>query len=273
MVAKSVELPSGNKMPTLGLGTWTLRGEEGLRTIRSALEMGYRHIDTADMYGNHDIVGQAIADYPRQELFVTSKVDAPDLHYDDVLLTCRKNLRELDTDYIDLYLIHWPNPDLPMKQTFDALRHLVEEGLIRDLGVSNFQQHRMEQALEIADHPIAVNQIELHPLLYQHDLIELCQDNGVAVTAYSPLARGRVYEDETLREIAEAHGRTPGQVSLRWLLQKGCIVIPRSKNEEHLRENMDIYGWSLSDEDVALIDAIEEQVRLIEPDFPEFEMP
>jgi diketogulonate reductase-like aldo/keto reductase len=190
LVAETLELPSGLAIPTLGLGTWDLRGREGLRAIADALAMGYRHIDTAEMYDNHEIVGEAISDYERAELFITSKVDSPHLHYDDVLAVCDTALLEIDTDYLDLFLIHWPNPDVPMQQTFDALEHLVERGKVRDIGVSNFQPHRMHQALEISPHPIANNQVELHPYLWQDELVRLCHDNDVTVTAYAPLARG-----------------------------------------------------------------------------------
>ncbi len=267
------ELASGLQMPTLGLGTWTLNGAEGRRAIEAALDMGYRHIDTAEMYENHETVGEAIAGYDRAELFVTSKILPDRLHYDEVIASCDAALLQLDTDYLDLYLIHWPNPDVPMPQTFDALQHLVEEGKIRDMGVSNFQPRRLRRALEITPHPIANNQVEMHPFLYQRELIELCLENDVTVTAYAPLARGAVFEDETLQVIAEKYDRTPGQVSLRWLLHKGCIVIPRSRSEEHLRENMQLFDWELSPTDVAAIDEIPREERVINPSFEEFETP
>lgn len=273
MVARSIELPSGFEIPTLGLGTWDLRGDEGLRAIESALAMGYRHIDTAEMYENHEIVGEAISGYERAELFITSKVDSPHLHYDDVLAVCDAALLELGTDYLDLFLIHWPNPDVPMPQTFDALQHLVERGKIRDLGVSNFQPHRLRMALDITPHPIANNQVELHPYLWQQELVELCHENNVTVTAYAPLARTKILHDETIQMIADKHDVTPAQVSLRWLLQKGCIVIPRSTSEEHLRQNMDLFDWSLSGVDVAAIDDIPHQERVVNPSFEEFETP
>ncbi len=271
MVARTIELPSGFSIPTLGLGTWRLLEEEGLRAISAALAMGYRHIDTAEMYNNQEIVGRAIAGYERAELFITSKVDAAHLHYDDVIATCEATLLELDTDYLDLLLIHWPNPQVPMPQTFDALAHLIDRGKIRDMGVSNFQPHRMRMALEIAPQPIACNQVEMHPYLWQDELARLCQDNGVAVTAYAPLGRKHILEDETIRMIADKHDVTPAQVSLRWLLQKGCIVIPRSTSEEHLRENMGVYDWALSGVDIAAIDDIPHRERIINAEFEEFQ--
>lgn len=271
VVARSVELPSGFSIPTLGLGTWRLWGDEGLRAISAALAMGYRHIDTAEFYENHEIVGKAIAGYERGELFITSKVNTPHLHYDDVIAVCDTALLELGTDYLDLFLIHWPNPDVPMSETFDALRHLVETGKIRDMGVSNFQPRRMRMALGITPHPIAVNQVELHPYLWQDELVRLCHDNGVAVTAYAPLGRKHVLEDPAIVAVAQKHDVTPAQVSLRWLLQKGCIVIPRSTSEEHLRENMGVYDWALSGVDMAAIDAIPHRERIVNPEFGEFQ--
>lgn len=273
MVSKTKELPSGSTIPTLGLGTWELRGKGGQRAVEAALEVGYRHIDTAEMYENHGMVGEAIRGYDRAELFITSKVDSTHLHYDEVISVCDTALLELGTDYLDLFLIHWPNPDVPMPQTFDALEHLIELGKIRDMGVSNFQPHRMKMALDITPHPIANNQVELHPYLWQDELANLCFENDVAVTAYAPLARTKVLRDETIRMIAERHDVTPAQVSLRWLLQKGCIVIPRSTSEEHLRQNMDLFDWSLSGVDVQAIDDIPHQERVVNPTFEEFETP
>ena len=273
MISNMVELPSGLMMPTVGLGTWDLRGKEGQIAIETALAIGYRHIDTAEMYENHEIVGEAISDYDRAELFITSKVNSPHLHYDDVLSVCDATLLELGTDYLDLFLIHWPNPDVPMQQTFDALAHLVERGKIRDMGVSNFQPHRMHQALEITPHPIANNQVELHPYLWQDELVRLCHHNDVTVTAYAPLARTKVLGDPTIKMLAEKHDVTPAQVSLRWLLQKGCIVIPRSTSEEHLRSNFDLFDFSLSAVDMEAIAEIEHRKRLVAADFEEFETP
>lgn len=270
MRIRFVELPSGDMMPTLGLGTATLKGEEGLEAIRTALAMGYRHIDTADAYGNHEIVGRAIEGWEREDLFITSKVPPDYLHYDEVLQVCDASLLELGTDYLDLFLIHWPNPNVPMKQTFDALGELMALGKIRNAGVSNFQPHRLRRAVGIADIPIANNQVEMHPLLYQRELLELCHEHSIVVTAYCPLARGKVFDEPVIVRVAEKHGRSPAQVSLRWLLQKGCVVIPRSRKEEHLRENMEIYGWELDEEDMAAIDGIERHERLVNPSFEEF---
>jgi len=206
---RMVSLPSGNAVPTLGLGTWRLNGSEGLRAVRAALNMGYRHIDTADIYENHEVVGEAIQGHAREELFITSKIPAERLHYDQVIATCDQALLEMRTDYLDLFLIHWPDPHLPMTETFDALAELVRLGKVRDIGVSNFQRKRLGDALNISSAPIANNQVELHPLLYQRALIQQCHDAGVTVTAYCPLARGKALADPTVRAIAQRYDRTP----------------------------------------------------------------
>lgn len=272
MVERSLRLPSGNLIPTVGLGTWRLWGDEGLAAMRAALAMGYRHLDTAEAYGNHELVGQAIRDYDREEVFITSKVPPERLEYEEVLASCDQALREIGTDYLDLLLLHWPNPQIPMHPTFEALGELVEAGKVRDIGVSNFQPPRLSRALSISPVPIANNQVELHPLLYQRELLELCRSHGVTVTAYAPLARGKVFTEPVIVEIARRYGRTPGQISLRWLLQKGCIVIPRSVNEAHLRENLDLFGWELSPDDEARIDALDRHERLVRNDtYGEFE--
>ncbi|MCD6359822.1 MAG: aldo/keto reductase [Armatimonadetes bacterium] len=213
-----------------------------------------------------------MADYEREEIFLTSKVWPEDMRHDDLIAACERNLRELRTDYLDLYLLHWPNPQIPMSETLGALAELVERGMARSVGVSNFTRARLAEALEISPVPLSNNQFELHPLLYQRELVDFCHERGVAVTAYCPIARGAVYENEVIGDIADETGHTCAQVSLRWLLQKGCVVIPRSSNPTHIEENLDILDWELDDEQMARIDAIEEYTRLIRTEeYNEFE--
>lgn len=265
-------LASGHAMPQVGFGTWRLWGGEGIAAISAALSMGYRHLDTADYYENHAEVAKAMADYDREAIFLTSKVWPDNLRHDDLIAACERNLRELRTDYLDLYLIHWPNPAIPMAESLGALAELVERGLVRSAGVCNFVQARLAEALDISPVPISSHQFELHPLLYQRELVDFCQSRGVAVTAYCPIARGAVYDNETIGAIADETGRTCAQVSLRWLLQKGCAVIPRSRSVAHIEENLDVLGWELSAEQVARIDAIGEHRRLIRMEgYDEFE--
>ena len=266
----TVKLASGHDMPVLGLGTWRMSGSECTRAVRQALELGYRHLDTAELYGNHREVGEGIQGFAREELFITSKVPFQLLRHDDVIATCNRNLQELGTDYLDMYLIHWPDPGLPMEPTFEALSTLVAQGKVRSIGVSNFIMSRLEKALDISSVPICTNQVEFHPLLYQADLMQFCQSKDVVVTAYAPLGRQKALEHPVVIQIAAECRKTPAQVCLRWLLQKGIAVIPKSSSEARLRENLGVFGWELPEEAMSRIDAIPDQVRLVRLDIDEF---
>ena len=251
------KLATGHEMPTFGLGTWQLEGDTCTQAVRTALEMGHDLIDTADVYGNHEQIAPAIAEVSRSSYFITSKVNRGSLHYDDVLRTCEKNLHELGIDFLDLYLVHWPDESAPMEETFRALRKLVDEGMTRSIGVSNFMVEDLEEALSVAEVPICNNQISLNPTKYNREVVEFCQERDLLVTAYSPIARGGVFEDEVIRGVADKVGKTAGQVALRWLLQKDLVVIPKASSEGHLRENLDIFEWELPPEEEAEIDAID----------------
>lgn len=252
------------EIPALGLGTWQLRGNQCTETVKLALELGYTHIDTAEIYGNQKEIGAAIKGFEREALFIVSKVWSTHLHFNDVLQACDSTLRDLGTDYLDLFLIHWPNKKVPVQETLRAMQQLRKDGKIRAIGVSNFSildLHEAEQTGAV----IATNQIEMHPLLQQKKLQAYCNLRKVPITAYSPIARGRVFENETIQGIAEKHGKTAAQVSLRWLLQKGTIVIPKASSMEHLQENLDVFGWQLSGEEVAEIDSIKNQKTVLNP--------
>ncbi|MGC9454434.1 MAG: aldo/keto reductase [Phycisphaerae bacterium] len=270
---QELTLISGDTIPQLGLGTWPLKGDEGARVIAKALEMGYRHLDTAVFYGNHHSVGQGIRDaaVDRDEVFVTSKVWPDKLAYDDVLSECERSLKELGLQTLDLLLIHWPSQTVPLEETLRAYAHLREEGKIRHAGVSNFTAARLGRAIDADIVPIEVNQVEYHVYLNQQKLLDFCRSRGVVLTAYAPLAKGRAAGDELLREIGRAYRKAPAQVALRWLVQKGICVIPKSSNEEHLRQNMDIFDWSLTEEDVQRIEADLPQTRLFDWEQGEFE--
>lgn len=203
-------LLSGHEMPVFGIGTWQLQGDACAQAVRMALEMGYDHIDTADDYANHARVAAGLAGSERSEVFITSKVFRHDLHYDDVLSTCERTLRELATDYVDLYLIHWPNEEIPVEETLRAMARLVEEGMARSIGVSNFTIPLLEEALSVTEVPICNNQISINPTKYNRELVEFCQERDVLVTAYSPLARGGVFENEVIEGVADRVGKTPG---------------------------------------------------------------
>ncbi|UCD03219.1 MAG: aldo/keto reductase, partial [Candidatus Aenigmatarchaeota archaeon] len=223
-----IKLRSGQMMPLLGIGTWQLLGDACVNAVKKALELGYTHIDTAEIYGNHRHVGEAIKGHDRSRLFITSKVWRNDMTYEGMLRACDKALGEIGTDYLDLYLIHYPNDSIPIKETMKGFKHLVDDGKVRSIGISNFDEKRTEEALKASEVPISVNQVEFHPYLYQRDLLEYSKRRGIVITAYCPVARGRVTEDQLLIKIARNHGKSPAQVSLKWHIQHGMTVIPKS---------------------------------------------
>jgi diketogulonate reductase-like aldo/keto reductase len=257
-------LVSGDKMPLIGLGTWMLRGAACTDVVGRALSLGYRHIDTAEGYSNHAAVGEALAatDVAREDIFLVSKVMGH-LSYDDVLAACETSLRDLQTDYLDLYLVHWPNPKIPMAETFQAFSRLHDEGVVRNIGVSNFFIHNLQEAEAASQTPIAVNQIEFHPFLNQAALLDYCQQRNIVMAAYSPLARQRFLDDPLMVEIAQEHGKTVAQVALRWLVNKGIVAIPKASSDAHLLENLDVFDWQLSAEATERLDNIERLLSMI----------
>lgn len=258
-------LPSARPMPLLGLGTFDLRGEEGAHSIATAIGHGYRHLDTALSYDNHDAIraGIAQAGIPRDALFVTSKIPREQLAYDDVLRACERSLSELDLSYLDLFLIHWPNNEIPLCDTLRAFAYLRESGQIRNAGVSNFTTWRLREALHYDLLPIAANQVEFHPYLNQHALRLFCAENDIALVGYSPLAQGAVLDDPVLSNIAAACGKHTAQVALRWLVEKEIGAIPRSHSAQRQAANRSLFDWSLSVEEMEEIDAIEQTLRVI----------
>lgn len=268
---KSIKLASGYEMPVLGIGTWELTGEKCKKAVATALKLGYTHIDTADYYHNHKDVGEVIKNFDRKKLFITTKVQGSDLDYDSVLKECNKALRELKTDYIDLYLIHWPNLSIPLEETLKALKKLVDDKKVRSIGISNFTIKRMKEAIKKSKLPISVNQVEYHPYLNQEELLNSCKENKVVLTAYSPLARGDILDDKLLKEIAKKYNKTVSQVVLRWLVQKGTIVIPKASSETHIKENMDIFSWKISGKDMEKINSIRKKERIVDLEFVNFD--
>lgn len=258
----------GFAIPKLGFGTWELTGAECYDAVRHALELGYRHIDTAQAYGNESEVGRAIADsgVDRDDLWVTTKIWRTNLRPDDVRRSTERSLQELRLDQVDLLLIHWPSDEVPLEQTLAAMDDLREAGRARAIGVSNFTPTLVEEALGLA--PILCDQVEYHPYLDQTELRELCVQNDLMLTAYSPLAKGRVPGDETLEEIGDAHGKSAAQVVLRWLLQQDNVVaIPRSSSADHREANLDAFDLELSDDEIGRIDGLAGGRRLIDPAF------
>jgi diketogulonate reductase-like aldo/keto reductase len=218
--------------------------------------MGYRHVDTAQAYDNERAVGEGIAaaDVDREDVFLTTKVWRSNLSADDVHRTVRESLDRLDVDAVDLLLIHWPHPRIPVDETLGAMEELRDEGLVRQLGVSNFTRSQLADAIRVADSPIVANQVLYHPYKDQSTLLEFCRDRDVALTAYSPLARGAVVDDEVLAEIGERHGTSAAQVALGWLVhQDGVVAIPEASSRGHLEANRGVFDLSLSAEEMARI--------------------
>ncbi len=251
---ETIEIRS-TTVPALGFGTWQLRGEECAESVRDALEAGYRHLDTAQMYGNEAEVGEGLrrSGVPRDEVFVVSKVKGANYAATDVRSSTRASADALGVDRIDLMLLHWPSTDVGVGETLGALGALKEEGLVRHIGVSNFSVAEVEEAAGHAE--VFCNQVEYHPFRQPHELLAHALDEGYLLTAYSPVAKGRVHADAVLREIASARGCTPAQVALRWLLDLGAAPIPKSADPGRRRENLEV-DITLTDEDRARIDAL-----------------
>lgn len=269
----TVKLKSGATMPVLGLGTWQLNGEECVEAVSKAIALGYRHIDTAEGYENHREVKAGIlkSGVRRQDLFITSKLMRGRYSRRNVLEACDATLKELGVDYLDLYLIHWPDSSYPVDETLDAMGSLIDAGKVRDIGVSNFTVSHIAEAERVSRAPISVNQVEYHVYLNQENLLSECTARGIILTAYSPLARGQVIGDPVLTRISERHGKTASQVAIRWLIQKGITVIPKARSEAHLKENFDVFDFELTDKDMHEIDSMGITRRLIKPPWHEFD--
>jgi diketogulonate reductase-like aldo/keto reductase len=236
----------GARIPIVGFGTWTLRGKDCTHLVEQAIAAGYRHIDTAQLYDNEREVGEGIrASGKRDEIFVTTKVTPENLHAADLERSARESIKKLGFSP-DLLLIHWPNSNIPLAETIGALNKAKREGLTRHIGVSNFNIALIEEAVRLSDAPLVCNQFECHPFLDQSKLIAACRRHDMAVVAYSPIARGGAERDEVLARIGKAHGKSPAQVSLRWLVQQGIIVIPRTSKAERLKENIALFDFELT---------------------------
>ena len=257
------KLNSGNEMPVLGLGMYKITDErEAEKTIRCAVNAGYRLIDTASAYMNEDGVGKGIREcrIPRRELFLTTKIWNNAQRLGDVQGSFSRSLERLMTDYVDLYLIHWPVPGCYLG-TWKELETLYKKGAARSIGVSNFEIRHLEELASVSEITPAVNQIEFHPYWYQKNLVEYCHAKGIAVQAYAPLARGAYLDDDVICILAVKYGKTPAQIGLRWILQKGVAVIPKSTHEERIISNGEIFDFVLEDEDMDAIDQLNKNYR------------
>jgi 2,5-diketo-D-gluconate reductase B len=255
-------------MPKLGLGTWTMRGADCTASVLGALALGYRHIDTAAMYGNEAAIGAALAQtkVPRADIHLTSKVWPDNLAPDAMRRSLDTSLSDLRTSYVDLFLIHWPRPDMNLADALTTLVRLQEAGLARAIGVSNFNVALLRRAVEEIGAPIACNQVEYHVLLDQSKLLAYARAHDIAVTAYAPLARGALGRHAALRSVAEKHGATVEQVALKWLLdQDGVAAIPKAARAASQQTNLDAEKLTLDDADRAVIAALPKSVRLVTP--------
>lgn len=260
----NITLNNGVEIPQLGFGVFQIPPEKTRDATLAALETGYRHIDTAEMYGNEKEVGQAVREsgIDRSELFVTSKLNNGFHAHDDALVAFEQSLEDLDIDYLDLFLIHWPLPAVgDFVETWKAMEEIYRSGRAKAVGVSNFQPHHLRRLLENTDVVPAVNQIEVHPYLTQETVRAFDAEHGIATEAWSPIAQGKVLGDPVIVSIAERLGRTPAQVTLRWHLQRGDIVFPKSVTQSRVEENFDLFDFELSEGDLAEIGALNRDER------------
>lgn len=251
------ETIKGEKVPSLGMGTYRLTGRTCVRAVERALSMGYRHVDTAQMYGNEAEVGRGIegSGVDRAEIFLTTKVWPSDFAHDRVIRKTRESLKKLRTQYVDLLLMHWPGEGVPLEETLGAMRELQEDGSVLHVGVSNFSPSLVEEAAAHAE--IFCNQVQYHPYRNQDALLRQAREKDYLLTAYTPLSRGGVQGDATLQRIGEAHGKTATQVALRWLVQQEKVsAIPKATSEEHLGENLNVFDFELSDEEMQSVSSL-----------------
>lgn len=262
-------LNNGVHIPSIGLGTYQTADFSTLtNTLQTALSLGYRHIDTAAFYKNEKMIGQVLQDLykkqsdfslSRSDLFITSKLWPTNFGYEKALSSFQSSLSQLQTDYLDLYLLHWPNPQ--NKETWKALEKLYKEGYIRAIGVSNFTVSQLEELLSYADVPPTVNQIECHPHLVDYDLLDFCKKHHIQVESWSPFMRGCIFKEPILLELAEKHHKTVAQIVLKWNLQLGLIPLPKSVTPNRLKENLELFDFTLSKEDMALIAKLNDGYR------------
>lgn len=266
----SLRLPHGVEMPWIGLGTFELQGPDCVQVVGEALALGYRHIDTAEGYGNEPEVGRALrtASVPRERVFMTSKVWRDHLAPAELRRQLEGTLERLGTDYLDLYLVHWPNSAVPAGETAGGMEALREEGLLRAWGVSNYTVGHLEEVLRHGS--VATNQVELHPYFRQGALSRYCRQRSLPITAYTPLARGRAARDPVLLEIGRDHGRSAAQIALAWVLGKGHAVIPKASRREHLVANLEALEVRLTPEEAGCIESLPQSARIFEYKWSEF---
>ena len=261
----STLLNNGVEIPRLGLGVYQAPpGESTLRAVKYALDVGYRHIDTAWLYGNEGDVGKAILEssIEREEIFITTKVWNSDQGYRSTLAACERSLQRLGLAYVDLYLIHWP-VEGQNNNTWKAMIQLLREGKTRAIGVSNYEIFHLQEIFQNFDVVPSVNQVEFHPFLYQNELLEFCKNNNIQLEAYSPLTRGQRLNYPAVVLLAKKYDKSPAQILIRWSLQHGLVVIPKSKQENRIRENSQVFDFQLEEEDMKLLDSLNGDLRTV----------
>jgi len=257
-----VKLNNGVEMPLLGLGTWEISEGETINAVQLAISNGYRHIDTARIYGNEKGVGKGLKlsleehGLEREDIFITTKLWINSFQYEKALKAFNRSLNKLDLDYVDLYLLHWPEPTY-RKEAWKALETILKEGKTRSIGVSNFYQHHLDELLSGADIIPAVNQVEFSPYLYLKELKEYCENRRIRLEAYSPLTRGKKLKDTKLLDIANKYNKSTAQILIRWGLQHEVIEIPKSSKEDHIIENIKIFDFTITEDDMALLNSLD----------------
>lgn len=261
------------RTPQIGLGTWDLRGDECVKIVKRALELGYKHIDTAYFYNNHAAIGKAIQGVDRETIYITSKLAIQEqVDPNNIELTvqkaCHSALSDLKTDYLDLYLIHNPNRSYPLNAIFEAMLNLIQQKKVRAVGVSNYTIHHLQDLLQSHNHPFA-NQVEFHPYLNQQALLDYCQKHDIELISYRPFGKGKLLHEVAFETLAATYNKSPAQIILRWLLQKGIPSIPKASSEQHLKDNITIFDFSLSENDMLTLDNLNQNKRFCRPDDPE----
>lgn len=247
----------GEKVPSIGFGTWRLSGGDCSDAVKRALSIGYRHIDTAQMYGNEQEVGHGIGSsgVDREEIFLVTKLSTGNFTHEKALKSGRESVKKLGADYVDLLLMHWPNPSVPLEETLGAMLELQEEGIVNHVGVSNFPAPMVEEATQYAE--IFCNQVEYHPRNPQENLTGQAKELDYLLTAYSPVAKGSLRNDATLEQVGESYGKTPAQIDLRWLIQQEKVAaIPKAQSREHQESNLDIFDFELSEDEMERISGL-----------------
>lgn len=257
-------------LPALGFGTNVLKGAPGIQSIKTALDIGYRLIDTAQSYGNEEEVGQAVAEsrIPRKEIFVTTKISDENQGYQNTIDSVKVSLEKLQLDTLDIVLVHWPNIEHFQRSidTFKALIALREQGIINTIGVSNYTPALLQKTFDATQVVPAINQVEFHPFLYQKELLDYCESHGIKIESYSPIARANKTDKPILKHLSEKYQKSPIQIILRWHLEHGLVPIPRSMEPEHIKANADIFDFALSQEEVLEIDRLNENYRIVHPE-------